>query len=79
MIGPTVIQEIVDRSGSNWKGFPFLFSVCFTASVIIWVFTDVKKGRRDAVAWADKANRRGREGASDVDADDPGVRSCRVY
>jgi hypothetical protein len=70
MIGPTVIQAIIDKSGSNWKGFPFLFSLCLTASVIIWCCIDVKKGRRDAVAWADKADRHDKsaEGAADADS-----------
>ena len=53
MIGPNVIQAIIDRSGDNWKGFPFLFALCFVASLIIWFGVDVTKGRRDAVAWAD--------------------------
>jgi MFS-type transporter involved in bile tolerance (Atg22 family) len=52
-IGPTVIQAIIDRSGNNWMGFPFLFALCFSASMVIWFGIDVTKGRRDAVAWAD--------------------------
>ncbi|PPQ70377.1 hypothetical protein CVT26_013842 [Gymnopilus dilepis] len=53
MIGPNVIQAIIDRSGSNWMGFPFLFALCASASLVIWFFIDVEKGRRDAVAWAE--------------------------
>ncbi|ESK94094.1 autophagy-related protein atg22b2 [Moniliophthora roreri MCA 2997] len=53
MIGPNVIQAIIDKSGSNWTGFPFLFALCFLASVVIWFGVDVTKGRRDAVAWAE--------------------------
>lgn len=53
MIGPNVIQAIIDRSGNNWMGFPFLFALCFCASIVIWFYTDVEKGRRDAAAWAD--------------------------
>jgi hypothetical protein len=53
MIGPNVIQAIIDKSGDNWKGFPFLFALCFSASLIIWFGVDVTKGRRDAIAWAD--------------------------
>lgn len=34
-------------------GFPFLFALCFCASLVIWFCVDVEKGRRDAVAWAD--------------------------
>ena len=72
MIGPTVIQAIISESGSNWKG---LFGLCLTASLIIWCCIDVKKGRRDAVAWADKANRHEKsvEGASDPVAVDSEV------
>jgi len=53
MIGPNVIQAIIDKSGNNWMGFPFLFALCFCASLVIWFCVDVEKGRRDAVAWAD--------------------------
>lgn len=53
MIGPNVVQAIIDSSGNNWKGFPFLFSLCFAASLVIWLGVDHAKGRRDAVAWAD--------------------------
>ena len=34
-------------------GFPFLFALCASASLVIWFFIDVEKGRRDAVAWAE--------------------------
>ena len=53
MIGPNVIQAIIDKSGSNWMGFPFLFALCACASLVIWFAVDVEKGRRDAVAWAE--------------------------
>lgn len=36
MIGPNVIQAIIDNTGNNWKGFPFLFSICTAASIVIW-------------------------------------------
>ena len=43
-------------------GFPFLFALCFSASVVIW-FVDVEKGREDCrifveerSAAADEAN-----------------------
>ena len=36
MIGPNVIQAIIDDTGNNWKGFPFLFSICTAASLVIW-------------------------------------------
>ncbi|KAJ3485207.1 hypothetical protein NLI96_g5125 [Meripilus lineatus] len=54
MIGPNVIQAIIDNSGNNWKGFPFLFALCVSASIVIWFGVDVTKGRREAVAWAEK-------------------------
>lgn len=52
MIGPNVIQTIIDNSGNNWMGFPFLFALCTAASLVIWFGVDIHKGRRDAVAWA---------------------------
>ncbi|TEB37124.1 hypothetical protein FA13DRAFT_1880245 [Coprinellus micaceus] len=58
MIGPNVIQAIIDKSGDNWKGFPFLFALCVAASIVIWFGVDVEKGRRDAGIWAD-ARRQG--------------------
>ncbi|KAF9505822.1 hypothetical protein BS47DRAFT_1374249 [Hydnum rufescens UP504] len=54
MIGPNVIQAIINHTGSNWKGFPFLFALCAVASLVIWFFVDVKRGRRDAVMFAEK-------------------------
>lgn len=38
--------------GSNWKGFPFLFALCTSASIVIWFFVDVDKGRRDAIRFS---------------------------
>jgi hypothetical protein len=52
MIGPNVIQAIINRSGNNWDGFPFLFILCTSASLVIWFAVDVPKGRRAAVRWA---------------------------
>jgi MFS-type transporter involved in bile tolerance (Atg22 family) len=54
MIGPNVIQAIIDKSGNNWMGFPFLFALCTSASIVIWIWVDVEKGRRDAVRWAEE-------------------------
>lgn len=39
MIGPNVIQAIIDNTGDNWKGFPFLFAMCAAASIVIWFGT----------------------------------------
>jgi MFS-type transporter involved in bile tolerance (Atg22 family) len=63
MIGPNVIQAIIDDTGNNWKGFPFLFAMCLAASLVIWFAVDVKTGRRDAVEWAEKTRRSGAAGA----------------
>ena len=59
MIGPNVIQVIIDKTGDNWKGFPFLFALCVAASIVIWFSVDVEKGRRDARIWADGRRRGG--------------------
>jgi len=61
MIGPNVVQAIIDHSGNNWKGFPFLFALCVSASLIIWFGVDVTKGRKDAVAWADSQRKKALE------------------
>ncbi|KAG6844008.1 hypothetical protein H0H87_010731 [Tephrocybe sp. NHM501043] len=53
MIGPNVIQAIIDKSGNNWMGFPFLFTLCACASLVIWFGVNVTKGRNDAVTWAE--------------------------
>lgn len=44
IIGPNVVQAIVNSTNNNWMGFPFLFAICATASIIIWV-VDIEKGR----------------------------------
>ena len=49
MVGPYVIQAIIDKTQNNWQGFPFLFAICTAASLVIWFDVDVEKGRRDAV------------------------------
>jgi hypothetical protein len=54
MIGPNVIQAIIDKTNDNWKGFPFLFALCVSASIVIWFVVDVVQGRRDAVQWAEQ-------------------------
>ncbi|PLB40762.1 uncharacterized protein BDW47DRAFT_82167 [Aspergillus candidus] len=47
IIGPNVIQVIINTTQNNWMGFPFLFAICATAMVAI-MFVDVEKGRADA-------------------------------
>jgi hypothetical protein len=53
IIDPIILTAIIDRSGSNWIGFSFLFALCLTASLVIWFGVDVQKGRRDAMVWAE--------------------------
>jgi hypothetical protein len=62
IIGPNVIQAVINNSGNNWDGFPFLFALCTAASLVIWFGVDVQKGRRAAVRWA--AEQRGVESAT---------------
>ncbi|KAN0074508.1 Autophagy-related protein 22-like protein [Tylopilus felleus] len=52
IIGPYVVQGIIDRTHSNWQGFPFLFAICSTSLLVIWFGVDVEKGKRDAAKWA---------------------------
>jgi hypothetical protein len=46
IIGPNVIQAIINNTQNNWMGFPFLFAICAVAMVAI-AFVDVEKGRED--------------------------------
>lgn len=68
MVGPNVIQAIINKSGNNWDGFPFLFALCTAASIVIWFGVDVTKGRRDAVRWADETRK-----SRKTEYADPGV------
>jgi hypothetical protein len=52
MIGPNVIQAIINKSGNYWDGFPFLFAQCLVASLMVYFVVDVGKGREHAVGWA---------------------------
>jgi hypothetical protein len=65
MIGPNVVQAIVDRTGNNWMGFPFLLGLCSVSSLIIWFWVDVPRGREDARTWALE-----RRGMADVPSSD---------
>lgn len=68
MVGPNVIQKIIDDTGNNWEGFPFLFALCTAASLVIWFGVDITKGRRDAVAWAEETRQN-----NQTEYADPGV------
>ncbi|OMP86918.1 Autophagy-related protein 22-2 [Diplodia seriata] len=46
IIGPNVVQAIVNKTNNNWLGFPFLVALCAAASVVIW-FVDLDKGREN--------------------------------
>lgn len=46
IIGPNVVQATINNTNNNWMGFPFLFAICFAASIMIW-FVDVEKGREN--------------------------------
>lgn len=52
MIRPNVIQAIINKTGNNWNGFPSLFALSASASVVLWFLVDVEKGRRNAQKWA---------------------------
>ncbi|KAJ5467646.1 Major facilitator superfamily domaingeneral substrate transporter [Penicillium sp. IBT 31633x] len=46
IIGPNVIQAIINNTRNSWMGFPFLFAICAGAMITI-CFVDIKKGRED--------------------------------
>lgn len=51
MIGPYVVQAIIDKTQDDFEGFSYLFSVSVAASLVIWFGVDIEKGH-DAVRWA---------------------------
>ena len=53
IIGPNVIQAIIDNTNNNWMGFPFLFALCTAASIVIWC-VDVEKGRKDCRVYVEE-------------------------
>ncbi|KAJ5185324.1 Major facilitator superfamily domain general substrate transporter [Penicillium cf. griseofulvum] len=46
IIGPNVIQAIINNTHNSWMGFPFLFAICAAAMITI-CFVDIKRGRED--------------------------------
>jgi len=70
MIGPNVIQAIINHTGDNWKGFPFLFAICTAASLVIWFGVDVTEGRHAAVRWAEEKRGRNKSNLNDRPSDD---------
>ncbi|PYH45458.1 uncharacterized protein BP01DRAFT_415720 [Aspergillus saccharolyticus JOP 1030-1] len=53
IIGPNVVQAIINDTQNNWMGFPFLFAICVAAMVAI-MFVDVEKGREDGRRFAEE-------------------------
>jgi len=52
IIGPNVIQAIIDKNGNNWKAFPVLFVLSTFGCIVGWLGVNVPKGRQAAVQWA---------------------------
>ncbi|KAI9447657.1 hypothetical protein H4582DRAFT_1895364, partial [Lactarius indigo] len=52
IIGPNVIQVIVNENGNNWKAFPVLAVLTALGCLVTWFLIDVPKGRNAAVQWA---------------------------
>ncbi|EPS29861.1 hypothetical protein PDE_04811 [Penicillium oxalicum 114-2] len=53
IIGPNVIQAIINETRNNWMGFPFLFAICATAMIVI-CFVNVEKGREDCKKFTER-------------------------
>ncbi|KAL1853476.1 hypothetical protein Plec18170_005473 [Paecilomyces lecythidis] len=53
IIGPNVVQAIINDTENNWMGFPFLFAICAAAMIGI-IFVDIEKGRDDARKFAEE-------------------------
>ncbi|KAF7587057.1 hypothetical protein BBP40_007814 [Aspergillus hancockii] len=56
IIGPNVIQAIINDTQNNWMGFPFLFAICVAAMIMISL-VDVEKGRQDARKFVQRKRR----------------------
>ncbi|KAF9780334.1 MFS general substrate transporter [Thelephora terrestris] len=61
-LGLNVIQAIIEKSGDNWEGFPFLFAISAAACLVLWFGVDVTQGRKDAAAWAEAQREKALEG-----------------
>ncbi|PSS10509.1 hypothetical protein M430DRAFT_108317 [Amorphotheca resinae ATCC 22711] len=53
IIGPNVVQAIINSTNNNWMGFPFLFALCSCASIVIW-FVDIEKGRENCRVYVEE-------------------------
>ena len=67
IIGPNVIQVIINKDDNNWKAFPVLFAIGALGCLMLWLGVDVPKGRHAAAQWA--AEKRG-TGTGIVNLDD---------
>jgi hypothetical protein len=45
---------VISASGNNYTGFAFLFALCTAATLLLVIFVDVKKGRADALDYAER-------------------------
>ncbi|KAF8261788.1 MFS general substrate transporter [Lactarius quietus] len=71
IIGPNVIQVIIDKKGNNWKAFPVLFAIGAIGCLLLCFGVNVPKGRQAAAQWA--AEKRGTSaGTMFVDEKDRG-------
>ncbi|KAI9467373.1 MFS general substrate transporter [Lactarius psammicola] len=52
IIGPNVIQVIIDKNGNNWKAFPVLFVLSTLGCLVAWFGVNVQEGRYAAAQWA---------------------------
>ncbi|KAH9021166.1 vacuole effluxer Atg22 like-domain-containing protein [Lactarius pseudohatsudake] len=50
VVGPNVIQAIINKNGNNWKAFPLLAVLIALACIVAVFWIDVPKGRSAAVA-----------------------------
>ncbi|KAI9447662.1 autophagy-related protein 22-like protein [Lactarius indigo] len=52
IVGPNVIQAIVERNGNNWKAFPVLAVLIALGCLVVLFGINVPRGRSAAVQWA---------------------------
>jgi MFS family permease len=57
VVGPNVIQAIIDKNGNIWKAFPVLFATGALGCLVLYFGVNVPKGRQAAAQWA--AEKRG--------------------
>ncbi|KAJ6018922.1 hypothetical protein N7522_000989 [Penicillium canescens] len=79
IIGPNVIQAIINNTRNNWMGFPFLFAICAGAMITIW-FVNIEKGREDCRKFTEqrKMDRVVAESGLDADAIAKGKQTVNI-